>query len=95
MSETPFSPGARFAPTADVTWQEVEGQVVLLLLTGGEYFRLDDVGSRMWTALLEHGTVPATVATIRDEFDAPAEVLEADLTTLVTELVGAGLLETA
>lgn len=79
----------------DVTWQEVDDLVVLLVLTSGEYFRLDEVGSRAWVVLLERRTVAATVAALESEYDVTPEQLLQDVRRLVDDFLEVGLVRPA
>lgn len=70
----------------------VEGdRTVLLDPIGGEYFGLDEVGSRIWELLPEHPTAAALADRLFDEFDAPRETLAADAARLLGELAAAKL----
>jgi len=55
-----------FAATArapdGVLFRELEGEAVILSVEGGTYYGLDDVGTRMWTALLEAPSIQAGFA---------------------------------
>jgi hypothetical protein len=50
------------------------------------YYGLDEVGTRVWALLSNGADVPAVVAHLTEEFDAPAERIEADLTALFQQL---------
>lgn len=75
-----------------VVWQEVEGQVVLFTLAGGRYYRLDEVGSRMWVLLDELADPAAAFERLAAEFEVDEAVLRVDLVALIGRLAGAGLL---
>ncbi|MEP2180544.1 MAG: PqqD family protein, partial [Marinomonas sp.] len=76
----------------DVVSREVNGEAVLLDLASGLYFGLNVVGSAIWQVV---GDAPAKVSALCDaveaEFDAPRDVIEADVEELLGELVAAGL----
>jgi hypothetical protein len=75
-----------------VMMREVSGEAVLLNLATESYFGLDEVGTRMWVALAQSGTVDSAVDRLVAEFDVePAEV-RADLLELIEQLNGAGLI---
>jgi Coenzyme PQQ synthesis protein D (PqqD) len=93
MTCGPLPPDASLRVPDDTMWQEVEGQVVLLSLADESYFRLDRVGSRIWVAVVEQGSLEAAVAALSGVFDVEDEVLRADATRLASELIEAGLLE--
>ena len=77
---------------ADVVAREVGGETVLLHLGSGTYFGLNEVGGRIWQ-LLDQGdtTLGALCEAIEAEFDAPRDVVEADLLALAAQLVDNGL----
>ena len=66
-------------------------RTVLLDPAGGEYFGLDEVGSRIWELLPDHPTAAALADRLFDEFDAPRETLAADAARLLGELAAAKL----
>jgi asparagine synthetase B (glutamine-hydrolysing) len=49
----------RVERVADALFQEMEGETVFLEMGSGEYYGIDDVGTRMWRALEETATVEA------------------------------------
>jgi hypothetical protein len=79
---------------SDVLLNKVGEETVLLNLESGRYFGLDEVGTRMWEALTDSGSIQAAYDLLLREYDVEAEALEKDLTDLVDQLVDKGLLET-
>jgi len=73
-------------------FQPLGGEAVLLDLRTERYFSLDDIGTRIWSLLTEHGTVDAVVAQMLQEYDVVEVVLRKDVEVLVGRLVEAGLL---
>ena len=82
----------RFAVSEEVVAREVGGETVLLDLASGMYFGLDAVGARVWELLSgeahSHGVLSDRIV---DEYDAPRERIEADLTALLDDLTERGL----
>jgi coenzyme PQQ synthesis protein D (PqqD) len=80
--------------TADAPFRRAEHVVsaaegdrtVLLDPVQGEYFGLDEVGSRIWALLPEHPTAAALADRLFDEYDAPRETLAADAQRLLAQL---------
>ena len=70
----------------DVVFRDVEGETVLLHLERGIYFGLDVVGTRVWSALVEHGHARPAVAPLLHEFDVTPETLEDDIGRLLDAL---------
>ncbi len=75
-----------------VVAQQAQGEQVLLALDTGQYYTLNDVGSTVWGLCDGATTLASVVEAVCAEFDAPPEVVEADVIELVGELVGEGLL---
>jgi len=71
--------------------QEVSGETVLLDLKGECYFGLDEVGTRIWQLIQEHGDLKKIHEIMLDEYNVDGEKLQRDLDDLVTKLVDAGL----
>lgn len=71
--------------------QEVSGETVLLDLKGECYFGLDEVGTRIWQLIQEHGDLKKIHEIMLDEYNVGGEKLQRDLDELVTKLVDAGL----
>ena len=93
MSSTP-APAmlpAHVFPSPDVLCQQVEGQAVLLDLTGERYYSLDDVGTRIWEALTDESDPSVIVERLLTIYDVDESTLRADLGALIDRLAAAGL----
>jgi hypothetical protein len=75
-----------------IPWQMVDGRVVMLDLDSEHYYRLDEVGSRMWELLSTGGDVDAAYAHLLEEYEVDGEVLRADLEDFIEQLTAKGLL---
>ena len=75
----------------EVLFQELDGEAVLLDLASESYFGLDDVGTRIWQLLQEHGSLRTVFDTMLDEYDVEPARLEEDLLKHVGDLADAGL----
>jgi hypothetical protein len=73
--------------------REVQGQTVLLQLDSGEYFGLDEVGTRIWQLIAADGDLDAARRTLLDEYDVDAAILAADFTRIVDELIARRLID--
>ena len=93
-SATP-SPTPVYAAGPAVVFRQMDDGAVLLDLESGVYFGLDDVGTRVWTLLLERGTTDAVCAVMLEEFDVEPDVLAADVRRLIGELQQNGLVRAA
>lgn len=61
-------------------------RTVLLDPVGGEYYGLDEVGTRIWELLPAHPTAAALAERLFDEYDAPRDRLAADVAALLGKL---------
>lgn len=77
---------------SDAVMSTGEGdRTVLLDPVGGEYYGLDEVGTRIWELLPDHPTAATLADRLFEEYDAPRERLEADAATLLGQLAVHGL----
>lgn len=76
----------RVVVNPDVVFRDIEGDTVLLHLERGIYFGLEAVGTRVWTALVEHGCARPAVASILDDFEVTEDVLERDIARFLDAL---------
>ncbi len=82
---------SRVRPASDVLFRQLGGESVLLNLSTGSYFGLDEVGTRIWTLVSGGESLAAVLDRLDAEYDAPLERLRADLLALVGELTAGGL----
>jgi len=73
--------------------QEVDGEMVLLDMESENYFGLDEVGTAIWQAMQEHGSLQEVFDDLLKQYDVEAEVLEHDLSDFIGKLVESGLVE--
>jgi len=78
--------------TPDTLINFIGGESVLLNLKTESYYGLDEVGTRMWTALTTSDSIRAAYRTLLDEYKVNAEVLQQDLQALLEKLIEQGLL---
>jgi hypothetical protein len=76
----------------DVVFRELEGEIVILNLEKGEYFGVDDVGTRMWTLLAEGRSLRQVADIMVSEYDVRRETVAADLLRLAGEMISHGLI---
>jgi hypothetical protein len=87
-----LSQDSRLQAKARVLVGELSGEAILLDLGAGRYYALNSSARKIWELMTSGFTVGGALATLEEEFDASREVLEADLETLLIELLGVGLL---
>lgn len=88
-----FANMTRVAIPETVLFRELEGEAVILATDSGKYFGLNEVGTRMWTLLRQHGEVEAACRVLSEEYDVPEARLREDLEHFVDTLAIRGLVE--
>jgi hypothetical protein len=76
----------------DVVFRDLAGEAVILNLASGVYFGLDEVGTRMWQLLSEHGDDTKALALLLDEYEVDAAQLRQDFDQLIGQLRAKGLI---
>ena len=69
-----------------VLFQAIGGEVVLLDIESGEYYGLNEVGSRIWTLIHEGRTASGILSTMLKEYDVSENVLATDIKQFLLEL---------
>ena len=75
----------------NVLFRELSGEAVLLNVETGNYFGLDQVGTRAWALIREHKSLSKVVGLMEAEYDVSRDVLGSDLVALAKELSVHGL----
>jgi hypothetical protein len=81
----------RIARREQVVFQQVQGKQVLLNLADGQYYALDEVGSRIWALCDGSRSIAEVISVIAEEFDAPLETIRVDTLELLDDLLDAEL----
>jgi len=81
------------APSAHQVSSELGDEVVILHVHNGIYHGLDAIGARIWNLINERRTLAQIRDAILNEYDVTRERCEADLQSLLQELIDKGLAE--
>jgi len=81
-----------FTIPKDVVFRDLAGESVILNLETGIYFGLNEVGTRIWSLLVEHGDKNKVVQGMLAEFNVEEQDLRRDVDKLLQELSEKGLL---
>ncbi len=73
--------------------QDMDGEVVVLDLARGEYYGLNEVGSRIWTLLAQCKTLAQVLQSLTEEYEVTAAQVETDMLAFIAELQSRGLVE--
>ena len=69
------------------------GETVVLDLTSGCYYGLDEVGARVWSLIERPSALESIRDTIMAEYDVPVEQCEQDILAFVDRMRSAGLID--
>ena len=78
--------------SSEVLFRELQGEAVLLDLRSQSYFGLDEVGTRIWQLLAEHGRREPALEALLLEFEVDREILTRDIDEFLARLESAGLI---
>ncbi|NCF68084.1 MAG: PqqD family peptide modification chaperone [Chloroflexi bacterium] len=82
----------RYESAPDTLFRELRSGAVALNLKTGQYYSLNEVGTRMWVLLQQEDALDAVVETIVAEYEVEAEVAAQDVARLLEELLDSGLI---
>jgi hypothetical protein len=85
----------RFRPLPHVVWARHADATVLLDADRGKYYTLNEVAGRVWELVAAGEPVVEILRLLGEEYDAPVETLEGDVTGLLDRLLEAALVERA
>ena len=88
----PATSAGRLSIPEDVVFEVLDGEAVVLNLKTGIYFTLNQVGTRAWQLIREHGELSKVRDVMLAEYEVEAAVLDADLKELAEQLRSKGLL---
>jgi hypothetical protein len=81
-----------FSRNKNVIAQRVHDETVLFDMETGNYYSLNELGSRTWELLEERLSLQDIAERLATEYDAPVEIITDDLQLLLDTLVQTGLL---
>ncbi|WP_051305946.1 PqqD family peptide modification chaperone [Desulfogranum mediterraneum] len=77
----------------DLVHQELDGEMVILNIQSGQYFGIEEIGSRIWT-MLEQGMRPAAmVQGLIAEYAVEETLCREQVAAFLDELLQEGLIE--
>ncbi|NOY63479.1 MAG: PqqD family protein [Gammaproteobacteria bacterium] len=77
----------------DLLLQKVVDETVILDPESGDYFSLDEIGSRMIELFKKNGSVKQAVKAMAEEYSASEADIERDMIALLDEMVQHGIVD--
>ena len=78
---------------ADILTSDVDGELVMMHVSSGEYFGLDAVSRRIWELVAQPQAIEAVCERLTSEFDVDRATCEAETLEFVGQLAEAGLVK--
>lgn len=88
-----FSPTTTIVRTPDQVSGDIDGKVVLLSIANGEYYNMNEVGSRVWALLENPMTVGSLIEQLMNEFEVDRTTCEAEVVAFLDQLQKDNLLQ--
>jgi Coenzyme PQQ synthesis protein D (PqqD) len=92
-SKFAFSMSSRVVATSDQVSSDLAGEVVILGLSSGVYYGLNEVGASIWNLIQQSRTIQEIQDALLQEYDVEASQLKQDIFSLLSELSAVGLIE--
>lgn len=70
----------------EMVTNEVDGELVMMSIENGEYYGLDEIGSRIWELIETPLSVKELVTKLTEEFEVTEEECLADTLDFISEL---------
>lgn len=83
----------KLTPNPTVVSQPTRDGAVLLEMTTGDCFELNQVGAEIWAALAKGEALGGVIGTVASRYGLPASTIEADARSLIDDLLKKGLLQ--
>lgn len=89
----PFTPESRVKRTTKASWQELDGETILLVLQDEKLLGLNTAAGRIWQLSDGSRTADEIAASIASEFDGAGERALKDTLAFLDILAARGLVE--
>lgn len=83
----------RFKRNPDITFGEVDGELVALSLERGECFGLDKIGTLVWREAEQPVRFDRLIALLTERYEVDEATCRADLGAFLDEVIEAGMLQ--
>lgn len=75
----------------ELIFQDLDGETVLLDMKSGQYFGMDETGSRIWKLLGEYDNLQEVLDALLAEYDVAADICRQELLAFLENLETSGL----
>lgn len=82
----------KYQVAEDILLRKVENEAILLHITSGTYYSLNETSILFWQAICEAKSLPSVIEEIIKEYQVESEQAWADLAIFVQDLLNYGLI---
>ena len=90
---TLLNPTSQISARPDQLSSDLDGETILLHMTSGLYYGLNDVGAKIWSLIQTPQTLGDLRETLLSEYDVTSDVCDRELNALLTDLSDAELID--
>jgi len=88
-----FHPDQTIVRNSELSFTEIDGETVVMNVETGNYYGIDEVGSRIWELLKEPLSIKDLCASLTEEYEADLETIQGDLLPYLQELITENLIK--
>lgn len=88
-----LTPDTVISSTQNQVSSELEGEAVILNLSSGVYYGLNEVGARVWELIQQPKRLSEVLDALLEEYDVQPEACSEDVKAIIRELASANLID--
>jgi hypothetical protein len=77
----------------DIVFNKLDDEIVMMSIKNGEYYGLDNIGSRIWEIIENPVSVTQIVDILKDEFNVTADQCKIDVNEFLDMLLKKNLIQ--
>lgn len=71
-----------------------DGTVIVMKMDeGNSFFKIDGIAAEVWRDLAQDKTLPTIISSIAQDYDAPVEKIQSDVSSLMEKLLAKNLIK--
>ena len=86
MKKNEITTATTISHIEEIVAGDIDGETVMMSIENGEYYGLDDIGSRIWGPIKKPVRVSGLIDTLLERFHVDRETCEKDVLKFLNEL---------
>ncbi len=86
MKKNEITTATTISQIEEIVASDIDGETVMMSIENGEYYGLDDIGSRIWELIEKPVKVSDLIDTLLERFDVDRETCKKDVLKFLNEL---------